>query len=182
MHCRLDGLTSQARYVRVHVYRRAMHASGDSPWHSSAKHHILEACFFRMTPFRSMLLTLEQSRPVGTARDVAASGADVVALEELTAAAVPTYEKALAATYPYHAVRGHGRAVEQVPADRRAARRHQAGLDARDARHRDRAGRAGRGVRRPPAVRAGEAGGRASPPASATRAPTRWARPSPTSR
>ena len=39
--------------------RRAMHASGDSPWHSSAKHHILEACFFRMTPFRSMLLTLQ---------------------------------------------------------------------------------------------------------------------------
>ena len=34
-------------------------ASGDSPWHSSAKHHILEACFFRMTPFRSMLLTLQ---------------------------------------------------------------------------------------------------------------------------
>ena len=25
----------------------------------SAKHHILEACFFRMTPFRSMLLTLQ---------------------------------------------------------------------------------------------------------------------------
>src|SRR5713101_6017355 len=39
--------------------RTAMHASGDSPYHSSAKHHILEACFFRMTPFRSMLLTLQ---------------------------------------------------------------------------------------------------------------------------
>ena len=24
-----------------------------------AKHHILEACFFRMTPFRSMLLTVQ---------------------------------------------------------------------------------------------------------------------------
>src|SRR5262245_43338850 len=36
-----------------------MHASGDSPWHSSAKHDILEACFFRITPFRSMLLTLQ---------------------------------------------------------------------------------------------------------------------------
>jgi hypothetical protein len=56
---RLDRLTSQARYVRGHFSRRAMHASGDSPWHSSAKHHILEACFFRMTPFRSMLLTLQ---------------------------------------------------------------------------------------------------------------------------
>src|SRR6266704_6926779 len=39
--------------------RRAMHASGDSPWHSSAKHYILEACFFRITPFRSMLLTVQ---------------------------------------------------------------------------------------------------------------------------
>lgn len=57
--CRLDRLTSQARYVRGHFSRRAMHASGDSPWHSSAKHRILEACFFRTTPFRSMLLTLQ---------------------------------------------------------------------------------------------------------------------------
>ncbi|MEV6482765.1 endonuclease/exonuclease/phosphatase family protein [Streptomyces sp. NPDC051576] len=44
--------------------------------------------------------------PAGTARDVAASGADVVALEELTASAVPTYEKALASTYKYHSVQG----------------------------------------------------------------------------
>ncbi|MEU9730100.1 endonuclease/exonuclease/phosphatase family protein [Streptomyces sp. NPDC048002] len=44
--------------------------------------------------------------PTGTARDVAASGADVLALEELTAAAVPVYEKALAATYKYHSVQG----------------------------------------------------------------------------
>jgi hypothetical protein len=58
-HGRLDRLTSQARDVRVHVYRRAMHASGDAPWQSSAKHPIWEACFFRMTPFRSMLLTLQ---------------------------------------------------------------------------------------------------------------------------
>src|SRR5262245_43101111 len=56
---RLDRLTSQARYVRGHFSRRARHASGDSPWHSLAKHHILEACFFRITPFRSMLLTLQ---------------------------------------------------------------------------------------------------------------------------
>ncbi|MFF8190104.1 endonuclease/exonuclease/phosphatase family protein [Streptomyces bobili] len=42
----------------------------------------------------------------GTARDVAASGADVLALEELTEAAVPVYEKALAATYRYHSVQG----------------------------------------------------------------------------
>ncbi|MFF3312260.1 endonuclease/exonuclease/phosphatase family protein [Streptomyces sp. NPDC004082] len=44
--------------------------------------------------------------PEGTARDVAASGADVVALEELTASAVPVYENALAATYRYHSVQG----------------------------------------------------------------------------
>ncbi|MFJ9036158.1 endonuclease/exonuclease/phosphatase family protein [Streptomyces sp. NPDC102406] len=44
--------------------------------------------------------------PTGTAKDVAASGAQVVALEELTAQAVPTYEKTLAATYPYHSVQG----------------------------------------------------------------------------
>ncbi|MDN3020664.1 endonuclease/exonuclease/phosphatase family protein [Streptomyces sp. S.PB5] len=44
--------------------------------------------------------------PSGTARDVAASGADVLALEELTEGAVPTYEKALAGTYKYHSVQG----------------------------------------------------------------------------
>ncbi|MFE7890567.1 endonuclease/exonuclease/phosphatase family protein [Streptomyces sp. NPDC057412] len=48
----------------------------------------------------------ENPDPSGTARDVAASGADVVALEELTASAVPTYEKALATTYRYHSVQG----------------------------------------------------------------------------
>jgi hypothetical protein len=36
--CRLDGLISSARYVKVHFYRRALHASGDAAWHSSAKH------------------------------------------------------------------------------------------------------------------------------------------------
>jgi vancomycin resistance protein VanJ len=44
--------------------------------------------------------------PSGTARDVAASGADVVALEELTATAVPVYERALETTYKYHSVQG----------------------------------------------------------------------------
>lgn len=44
--------------------------------------------------------------PSGTARDVAASGADVLALEELTASAVPVYERALASTYKYHSVQG----------------------------------------------------------------------------
>ncbi|MFI0513515.1 vancomycin resistance protein VanJ [Streptomyces canus] len=48
----------------------------------------------------------DNADPSGTAREVAASGADVVALEELTASAVPVYEKALASTYRYHAVEG----------------------------------------------------------------------------
>ena len=54
-----DWLASQTRYARASFYRRAMHASGDSPCHSSAKHHLLGACLPRMAPFRSMLLTPE---------------------------------------------------------------------------------------------------------------------------
>ncbi|MEU4132988.1 endonuclease/exonuclease/phosphatase family protein [Streptomyces wuyuanensis] len=48
----------------------------------------------------------ENPDPEGTAREVASSGADVVALEELTGDAVPAYEKALASQYPYHSVQG----------------------------------------------------------------------------
>jgi len=44
--------------------------------------------------------------PVGTAHGLAASGADLVALEELTPKTSIVYEKALAYAYPYHAVRG----------------------------------------------------------------------------
>ncbi|MEW2403686.1 endonuclease/exonuclease/phosphatase family protein [Streptomyces sp. NPDC046862] len=44
--------------------------------------------------------------PVGTARDLAASGANVLALEELTPQAGGTYEKELAKAYPYHTVQG----------------------------------------------------------------------------
>ncbi|MFE7927648.1 endonuclease/exonuclease/phosphatase family protein [Streptomyces sp. NPDC057456] len=44
--------------------------------------------------------------PAGTARDLAASGADVLALEELTHEARGTYEKELAKTYPFHTVQG----------------------------------------------------------------------------
>ncbi|MFF7973915.1 endonuclease/exonuclease/phosphatase family protein [Streptomyces sp. NPDC007905] len=44
--------------------------------------------------------------PAATARDVASSGADLLALEELPASAAPVYEKALASTYKYHAVVG----------------------------------------------------------------------------
>ena len=44
--------------------------------------------------------------PAGTARDLAASGADVLALVELTPQARRTYEKELAKAYPHHAVQG----------------------------------------------------------------------------
>jgi vancomycin resistance protein VanJ len=44
--------------------------------------------------------------PAATAHDVAASGADVLALEELTASAVPVYERALKPVYKYHSVQG----------------------------------------------------------------------------
>jgi len=44
--------------------------------------------------------------PAATARDLAASGADVLALVELSERAKPVYEKGLATAYPYHAVLG----------------------------------------------------------------------------
>ena len=44
--------------------------------------------------------------PAGTARDLVASGADVLALVELTEQARGTYEKALAKAYPYHTAQG----------------------------------------------------------------------------
>ncbi|MEU9475204.1 endonuclease/exonuclease/phosphatase family protein [Streptomyces sp. NPDC048191] len=48
----------------------------------------------------------ENPDPAGTAREVAASGADVLALEEVPGTAVTVYEQALAPTYEYHAVVG----------------------------------------------------------------------------
>ncbi|WP_051720352.1 endonuclease/exonuclease/phosphatase family protein [Streptomyces sp. NRRL F-2799] len=44
--------------------------------------------------------------PTGTARTLASSNADLLALEELTSQATPLYEKTLAPKYPYHAIRG----------------------------------------------------------------------------
>ncbi|MCU1681465.1 MAG: hypothetical protein JWQ81_2204 [Amycolatopsis sp.] len=44
--------------------------------------------------------------PAGTARSLAASGAQVVALEELSGSAVRSYEDALAGSYAYHSVQG----------------------------------------------------------------------------
>ncbi|WP_327658647.1 endonuclease/exonuclease/phosphatase family protein [Streptomyces sp. NBC_00483] len=44
--------------------------------------------------------------PAGTAHDLVASGADVLALEEITAQGRTTYEKELAEAYPHHTVQG----------------------------------------------------------------------------
>ncbi|MEV7676675.1 endonuclease/exonuclease/phosphatase family protein [Streptomyces sp. NPDC088752] len=44
--------------------------------------------------------------PEGAARQLAASGIDVLALEELKGDMVPVYEEGLAAAYPYHSVQG----------------------------------------------------------------------------
>ena len=44
--------------------------------------------------------------PAGTARDLAATGADLLALEELPPQATGTYEKELAKAYPYYTVQG----------------------------------------------------------------------------
>ncbi|MGW6878289.1 endonuclease/exonuclease/phosphatase family protein [Streptomyces xanthophaeus] len=46
----------------------------------------------------------ENPDPARTARALAASGADVLALEELSSKATPVYERELAAGYPYHSV------------------------------------------------------------------------------
>nr|WP_229876840.1 endonuclease/exonuclease/phosphatase family protein [Streptomyces nojiriensis] len=48
----------------------------------------------------------ENPDPTGTARALIGSAPDLVALEELTPSALPAYEAALAAAYPYHAVEG----------------------------------------------------------------------------
>jgi vancomycin resistance protein VanJ len=48
----------------------------------------------------------DNTDPAGTAHDLAATGADLLALEELTDRAEGTYEKTLAAAYPYHSVQG----------------------------------------------------------------------------
>ncbi|MFJ9399474.1 endonuclease/exonuclease/phosphatase family protein [Streptomyces californicus] len=48
----------------------------------------------------------ENPDPTGTARALAGSGADVLALEELAADARGTYERELAAVYPHHTVLG----------------------------------------------------------------------------
>ena len=53
----LCWLTYQARFVRVLIHHRAMHASCESPYYLSTKHDVLRACLPLTAPFRSMLLT-----------------------------------------------------------------------------------------------------------------------------
>ncbi|MFE2294407.1 endonuclease/exonuclease/phosphatase family protein [Streptomyces sp. NPDC059452] len=48
----------------------------------------------------------ENPDPTGTARALAATGADLIALEELVMPGLPAYENVLGADYPYHAVHG----------------------------------------------------------------------------
>ncbi|WP_454324533.1 endonuclease/exonuclease/phosphatase family protein [Streptomyces ambofaciens] len=48
----------------------------------------------------------ENPDPVGTARDLVASGVDVLALEEITEEDRGVYEKELAGAYPHHTVQG----------------------------------------------------------------------------
>ncbi|MHC5905589.1 endonuclease/exonuclease/phosphatase family protein [Streptomyces sp. S6] len=51
-------------------------------------------------------VSAENRDPAGTARALARSGAQVLALEEITAQARGVYERELAAAYPYHSVLG----------------------------------------------------------------------------
>ncbi|WTR17436.1 endonuclease/exonuclease/phosphatase family protein [Streptomyces sp. NBC_00138] len=48
----------------------------------------------------------ENANPDGTAKDVVAAGADIVALEELAESQQSRYARDLAAAYPYHSVQG----------------------------------------------------------------------------
>ncbi|MEV6652647.1 endonuclease/exonuclease/phosphatase family protein [Streptomyces sp. NPDC051219] len=48
----------------------------------------------------------ENADPAGTARTLAEARPDLIALEELTPAALPAYEKSLAPAYPHHVVEG----------------------------------------------------------------------------
>ncbi|MEU7019857.1 endonuclease/exonuclease/phosphatase family protein [Streptomyces sp. NPDC046203] len=48
----------------------------------------------------------ENADPVGTAHDLAAAGADLLALQEMTPRAADVYARELAAAYPYHSVQG----------------------------------------------------------------------------
>ena len=110
--------------------------------------------------------------PAGTARDLAASGADVLALVELTPQAAGTYEKGLAKAYPYHTLQGTVGLWSKLPlSDTRpidimdygplaaTAGRPEAGLGPGAAHHGGHGPRAADGLRGPPGVRTGESEG-----------------------
>ena len=92
---KLDWLTQQVRCVRGSVSRRAMRASGDSPSHLSAKHHLLVPYLRLMVSFRGMLLTLQSG------------------LERLTPQAhrVPVYPT----VFPHSDMSLHGAGADAIP-------------------------------------------------------------------
>ncbi|WP_372448277.1 endonuclease/exonuclease/phosphatase family protein [Streptomyces sioyaensis] len=51
-------------------------------------------------------VSVDNPDPAGTAKDLVASGAEVVALEELSGDALSTYRQGLAKAYPYHTIEG----------------------------------------------------------------------------
>lgn len=118
--------------------------------------------------------------PGGTARAVAASEADVVALVELKPAMVPVYEEALAGAYPHHSVRGTVGLWSRYPLD--DSRPVDIRLGWTRAMRATVSAPGGPSRSTSPTCRPyGSSCTPASPPTSATAAPTGWARPSPPS-
>lgn len=60
-------------------------------------------------------VSADNPEPAKTARQLAASGAHVIALEEVTSEAAPTYSAVLRATHPHQAVRGTVALFSQYP-------------------------------------------------------------------
>ncbi len=89
--------------------------------------------------------------PTGTARSLASSGADVIALQKLTAVTTPIYEKALDSTYTHHSVQGTVGLWSKYPSTAHARSRSCRGPGPCAAPSTP--SRTGRGLRRPPAVR-----------------------------
>lgn len=103
--------TGQVRPAADDEGTRPTGGSRPGPWRRGP---VLTACALLLglpLPLHGKLtdragLGAENRDPAGTARDLAASGADLLALEELTDQAKGTYEKQLAKAYPHHTVQG----------------------------------------------------------------------------
>ncbi len=67
-----------------------MHASCESPWHSLAKHCILDTCFLLTVPFRGMLLT-----PQGGPRCLAPTAPDTCISDGVFHIPMPCFHGAL---------------------------------------------------------------------------------------